>query len=134
RKYIMASCAMPGLFQAQEIDGDLYWDGGIADPIPFEHWLENDRIKKIIVHQVVPLDSTQPDYSKFSFLSGLERSHEIISDELIRLRLEMARRRGVKVFWVRTETPKLGPHRMKRGHINFELGRKAALENRKLLS
>lgn len=164
RDYIMASSAMPGLFQAQRIDGDLYWDGGIADPIPFEHWLENDGIRRIIVHQVVPVsrdrrDSRRHEYrnigaslslqkgpdhetvyrsggqapEKFSFLSALERSHEIISDELIRLRLEMARSRGVKVLWFRTETPRLGPHRMHRGRINFELGRRAALDNAHLL-
>ncbi|HBS04811.1 MAG TPA: hypothetical protein DEA96_07605 [Leptospiraceae bacterium] len=161
REYIMASCAMPGLFQAQKINGDLYWDGGIADPIPFEHWLENDRIRRIIVHQVIPIATGRKKYrkdeylrgrsdsaprqvpdnqlvyrsgsdespEKFSFLSALERSHEIISDELIRLRLEMARSRGVKVLWFRTETPRLGPHKMHRGGINFELGRKVALDN-----
>ena len=169
REYIMASAAMPGLFQAQNIEGDLYWDGGIADPIPFEHWLENDRIRRIIVHQVVPVstgrrNSRRDEYrsvgqslksgkesdrqadhevlyrsgseapERFSFLSALERSHEIISDELIRLRLQMARSQGVKVLWFRTETPRLGPHRMRRGGINFELGRKAALDNASLLN
>ncbi|MBU44765.1 MAG: hypothetical protein CMN76_16200 [Spirochaetaceae bacterium] len=163
REYIMASCAMPGLFQAQRINGDLYWDGGIADPIPFEHWLDNDRIRRIIVHQVIPVSQERkasrkdeyysgggdarlnPDHQtvyrsgtdsapeKFSFLSALERSHEIISDELIRLRLEMARSRGVKVLWFRTETPRLGPHRMRRGGVNFELGRKVALDNASIL-
>ena len=163
REYIMASCAMPGLFQAQKINGDLYWDGGIADPIPFEHWLENDRIRKIVVLHVISIatgrkKSRKDEYiepqsdarkspdnqlvyrsgsddspEKFSFLSALERSHEIISDELIRLRLEMARSRGVKVLWFRTETPRLGPHKMHRGGVNFELGRRAALDNARLM-
>ena len=131
REFILASCAMPGLFQAQRINGDLYWDGGIADPVPFEHWLEHDHIKRIIVHQVVPLSENSS--GGYHFLGALERSHEIISDELIRLRLELARRSGIEVFWFRTQTPKLGPHRMNRGHINLELGRRAALKNREVL-
>ena len=65
RDYVMASAAMPGLFQAKEIDGDLYWDGGIADPIPFEHWLENDRIRRIIVHQVIPVAMERKKSSRF---------------------------------------------------------------------
>lgn len=134
REYVMASCAMPGLFQAQEISGDMFWDGGIADPVPFEHWLEEGRIRRIIVHQVVPLEAggqaTAPGSSrKFTFLGALERSHEIVSDELIRLRLDLAKRAGVQVYWFRTETPKLGPHRMQYGARNHELGRRAALRH-----
>lgn len=134
REYILASCAMPGLFQAQNIGGQLYWDGGIADPVPFEQWLEHDHIKRIIVHQVVPVSDTAQQTGRFHFLGALERSHEIISDELIRLRLELARRAGIQVLWFRTQTPKLGPHRMRQGHVNFELGRQAALKNRELLA
>ena len=133
REFILASCAMPGLFQAQRINGDLYWDGGIADPVPFEHWFEHDHIRRIIVHQVVPLSGESGSRGAYHFLGALERSHEIISDELIRLRLELARRSGIEVYWFRTETPRLGPHRMNRGHINLELGRRAALQNRNVL-
>lgn len=140
REFVLASCAMPGLFQAQRINGDLYWDGGIADPVPFEHWLEHDRIRRIIVHQVIPLSSAggtsagkKESNESFHFLGALERSHEIISDELIRLRLDLARRAGIEVYWFRTETPKLGPHRMNRGHVNFEIGRRAALQNAAVL-
>jgi NTE family protein len=35
-KHIMASCALPPGFPAVEIDGVMYWDGGILDNTPLE--------------------------------------------------------------------------------------------------
>ncbi len=45
---IWASCALPIIFKPEEIDGQLYMDGGISDPIPFRRALD-DGCDKIIV-------------------------------------------------------------------------------------
>lgn len=47
-RYVMASCALPMLFPPVEIGGEQYMDGGITDPIPAQHALD-DGCDKIIV-------------------------------------------------------------------------------------
>ncbi len=48
-KVLIASCALPILFQSVEIDGNKYLDGGIADPIPFEKAFEEGCDKVIVI-------------------------------------------------------------------------------------
>lgn len=47
-KEVIASCALPLLFKPVEINGTLYYDGGISNSIPFKKALE-DGCDKIIV-------------------------------------------------------------------------------------
>ncbi len=46
---ITASCALPILFKPIEINGKLYMDGGIVDPIPTEFALNNGCDKAIVL-------------------------------------------------------------------------------------
>lgn len=46
---VIASCALPLLFQPVEIDGVPYMDGGIADPVPVEQALQAGCDKLIVV-------------------------------------------------------------------------------------
>lgn len=48
-RYVMASCALPFLFPPVEIDGNLYMDGGISDPIPAQHALDDGCDKVIVI-------------------------------------------------------------------------------------
>ncbi len=48
-KILWASCALPFLFRPEEIDGQLYMDGGISDPIPFRKALDDGCDKVIVV-------------------------------------------------------------------------------------
>ncbi len=132
-EYVMASCAMPVLFKIQEVDGHQLWDGGIADPVPFEHWLDDRRIRRIVVHIV---DSTPEPGAKqkLSFIEAMGQSHDIISDELVRLKLDLARRAGKEVVVVETKTPRLGPGKLDGGRQNIELGRRSALEHAERIS
>lgn len=57
---VWASCALPIIFQPEEIDGQLYMDGGISDPIPFQHAID-DGCDKIIT-----ILTRERSYSKFS--------------------------------------------------------------------
>lgn len=52
-KTVVASCALPILFQPVEIDGQLYMDGGITDSIPFQKALDEgcDKIVVIITRE-----------------------------------------------------------------------------------
>lgn len=46
---LWASCALPFLFQPVDIDGVLYMDGGISDPIPFRRAIDEGCDKIITV-------------------------------------------------------------------------------------
>ncbi len=46
---LRATCALPMFFPAIELDGQKYYDGGIADPIPVRKALEDGCDKVIIV-------------------------------------------------------------------------------------
>lgn len=47
-KKVVASCALPIMFQPVEIDGQLYMDGGITDSIPFQRAID-EGCEKIVV-------------------------------------------------------------------------------------
>ncbi len=48
-KVVVASCALPIMFQPVEIDGNLYMDGGITEPIPFRKALEEGCDKTVVI-------------------------------------------------------------------------------------
>ena len=105
-EYIVASCAVPGLFAAQELDSGHFWDGGVADPLPFEHLLDDPQIRTIVLH-LVESSSDEPAHS---FYGALVRSHGIISSEIIRLKTLLARHKRKELMILRTRTapPKPG--------------------------
>ena len=46
---LVASCALPLLFKPVEINGELYMDGGVADPVPFEKAIRDGCDRVIVV-------------------------------------------------------------------------------------
>lgn len=52
---VMASAALPFLFQAVEIDGVPYWDGGYMSNPPLMPFLQNTDAEDVIVVQINPV-------------------------------------------------------------------------------
>ncbi|MCP5481935.1 MAG: patatin-like phospholipase family protein [Spirochaetales bacterium] len=125
---VLASCAVPGMFAAQAVGADLYWDGGVADPVPFEHWLEDRRVRLIVIHLALNTAELQSRAAphRFGFYGGLARSHQIISDEIYRLKSELARRAGKRLLVYRTITPRPGPHLLNLGPRCQQMGARTA--------
>ncbi len=48
-KIVVASCALPIMFQPVEIGGKLYMDGGISDSIPYEKAIEEGCDKIVVI-------------------------------------------------------------------------------------
>ncbi len=46
---VWASCALPLLFKPENLEGNLYMDGGIADPVPFKKAFSDGCDKVIVV-------------------------------------------------------------------------------------
>ncbi len=47
--YIKASCSIPLVCKAREIDGREYYDGGVADPIPLDKAIEDGCDKIVLI-------------------------------------------------------------------------------------
>jgi NTE family protein len=51
-EHVMASAALPPAFPAVEIDGELYWDGGLVSNTPLDWVLSNRRDVNTLIFQV----------------------------------------------------------------------------------
>lgn len=128
--FMVASCAYPGLFAAHTIDGQHYWDGGIAIPAPVEPWIRDPEIHTILIHQVLNCGEIRAHESGKTptIFNAVGVSHQIIGDEILRIQIELARHCGKRVTVLRTVTPRAGLWRQKLGPKLVELGRATAFE------
>ncbi len=51
-EHIMASGALPPGFPAVEIDGEFYWDGGIASNTPLDYVLDSEQADNLLIFQI----------------------------------------------------------------------------------
>ncbi len=108
---ILASVAFPGMFAAQRHNGSRYWDGGLANPLPFDHWLTDPAIETIILHVVSNPESdlTPEARGRMGIRGAAGLAHEAISAELLRLKTDLARRAGKRLLFLRTSAPRPRP-------------------------
>jgi predicted acylesterase/phospholipase RssA len=136
-EFVLASGALPGLFAAREINGARYWDGGIANPLPFEVWLEDAAIESIVVHSIVgPAARFRSEEGRRLTVGGaLALSHQVIGDELCRWKVKAAEAAGKRVILLRTETPRSGRVTTRRAALAAaDAGLATARANQALLS
>src|SRR6478672_3547002 len=74
-EHIMASGALPPGFPSIEIEGEHYWDGGIASNTPLDHVLEEEFNRDLLIFQV-DLFSARGDLPT-SLLEAAEREKDI---------------------------------------------------------
>src|SRR3954464_10661667 len=74
-EHIMASGALPPGFPSVEIEGEHYWDGGIASNTPLDHILEEEFNRDLLIFQV-DLFSARGDLPT-SLLEAAEREKDI---------------------------------------------------------
>jgi NTE family protein len=51
-EHVMASGALPPGFPAVEIDGEFFWDGGIASNTPLDYVLDQESVEDLLIFQV----------------------------------------------------------------------------------
>ena len=112
---VYASCAYPGLFRAAEVDGELFWDGGLLDKAPIEALHKAFAPRTILVHYL-------PSRSVLGKLAGwaaypraMARAMAALREDHVRLQVEAVRARGVEVVLVTSELAALGPTRLSGG-------------------
>ena len=136
-EFILASVTSPGFFAARPVEGSLYWDGGIANSLPFDHWIADPEIDTIILHTIVNPEERKVRETKAPLrISGaVNLSHQIICDELLRLKMDLARLAGKRVILLRTLAPR--PSLWNAGKLGarcVELGRATVEENQHALA
>ena len=109
-EYAVASCLVPGLFQARRVDGKLFCDGGTVDVSPFEHWLGEPEVETIVIHEIVHEADSRPRApgGGTNLAVAMALCHEIMSDRLLHYRLQLAAASGKKVIHLRTMAPHPG--------------------------
>lgn len=85
--HIMASGALPPGFPAVEIDGELYWDGGVASNTPLDYVLEEEVENDLLIFQVDLFSArgTLPT----TLLEAAEREKDIRYSSRTRLNTDM---------------------------------------------
>lgn len=133
---ILASGAFPGLFAACPVGKHWFWDGGVANPLPFDHWIDDPGIDTILLHVVANPEAiaarNRGRPQRMSQAIGL--SHQIICDELRRLKLDLARRAGKQLLLLRTLAPRprlWNPAKIGAGCV--EIGAATVEQNRSIL-
>lgn len=136
---LLASCALPILFPEIEVNGKLYMDGGISDPIPFEKALKDGCEKTVVIltrersyikEEEKALKLAAFKYRKYpKFADALKKRTEVynLSHQKV---LDLERKGEIFVFapedtsnWGRTDSNSENIKRI------YEEGRKVALEN-----
>ncbi|HEY0912220.1 MAG TPA: DUF3734 domain-containing protein [Bradyrhizobium sp.] len=74
-EHIMASGALPPGFPSIEIDGEHYWDGGIATNTPLDYVLDEEVKKDLLIFQVDLFSARGP--LPTSLLEAAEREKDI---------------------------------------------------------
>ncbi|MGV3533809.1 MAG: patatin-like phospholipase family protein [Chthoniobacteraceae bacterium] len=109
---IMASCALPGFLAPRRMDGELLWDGGLGSGVPIEQWIDVAEITHIAAHTLIheELLRAREKPERLTFPGAMMTGHQLTADELLRWKLELARRMGKTVVAIETVTqrPRLG--------------------------
>jgi predicted acylesterase/phospholipase RssA len=129
--FVVASCAVPPIFCAQKIDGELYLDGGFTDESPFEQWIDDPEIQTIIIHQIIPENTGEWRFTKRSnFITCWGAMHEITSGELLKVRISKAEAAGKRVVIHQTVAPRpklIASTRL--AHANYQVAYETLLKS-----
>ncbi|HTK35227.1 MAG TPA: patatin-like phospholipase family protein [Caulobacteraceae bacterium] len=86
-EHIMASGALPPAFPPVEIDGELYWDGGLVSNTPLQYVLDQEQEKDLTIAQV-DLFSAEGQLPR-TMLEAAERDKDIRYSSRTRVSTDM---------------------------------------------
>lgn len=114
---VHATCAYPGLFRAVEIDGQLYWDGGLVDKAPAVALRQTEvgaTLDALLVHYL-PSRGEGELKGPMAYAKGLSAGMTAIRRDHFRLQLELLKAWGVPTYVVVSELPAVSPKELHRG-------------------
>ncbi|MGU3285124.1 patatin-like phospholipase family protein [Methylobacterium mesophilicum] len=89
-EHIMASGALPPGFPPVEIDGELYWDGGLVSNTPLEYVLDQEQTRDLRIFQVDLFSARGP--MPRTLVEAAEREKDIRFSSRTRLNTDAALR------------------------------------------
>jgi NTE family protein len=119
---VMASCAVPMLFEIQRVEGKCYLDGGIAGDLPFGHLIDDPSIDVLLLHRIRHHQGSTPGFFRRAIGHSFGVTRRTIANEVHRLRLDLARSRGKRVLEIETLTPFPGLFSHRLAPTCYELG------------
>ncbi|MEZ4467749.1 MAG: patatin-like phospholipase family protein [bacterium] len=109
----LASCALPLMFRAVELDGRPHVDGGLLDKVPVRAPGAPAPLDVLLVH-LLPSASLSGPFPRdpWRFVNA---ALDLVRDDAWRLQAAWAETQGVEVIGIETALPRLGPFRLGRG-------------------
>ena len=134
-KAIQASGSVPMLFQATEIDGALYVDGGISSKAPVEALADLCDLDRILVHFITSQNVKKAgnDFMKKRF-TPWRMQHIAINTARVEdyeRQKRIVALRGVEVIEINTGGPSVGPNSLDKGPAVYEAAKTSALKHLK---
>jgi predicted acylesterase/phospholipase RssA len=130
---ILASCAVPVLFNAVRIDRNYYWDGGLANSLPVEHLCDDPGIHTVILHHVThgSEHGARGLRGAPSIAQAFNVTHQVVNDQIYRLSCDKLEAAGKRVIYCETRTRR--PSLLRRHRRGFaEAGARTAAAHRRL--
>ena len=78
---LMASCCIPGVNQPIQKGGNLYFDGGLSDPIPIDKALE-EGCERLVIILTKPIGDLPPSKSDRLLSKLLHKHYPVAAEEL----------------------------------------------------
>ena len=119
--FIAASLAVPFLFQIQEIGGERFLDGGVANETPFDQWLDDPSVHTIVVH-TIRHEATVKPRRLWSVAGVAAATHAVTAAEFMRVRREKAEASGKRVHFLESRTPSPGVFQGRRARVLLDAG------------
>ena len=113
---VHATCAYPGLFRAVDLDGSLYWDGGLVDKAPALALAESDAgrsLDALLVHYLPSRVSGRMG-GPLAYVRGMDAGMAGLRHDHFRLQLR-ALEGKLPVYVVESDLPAVSPTTMDRG-------------------
>ncbi|WP_373046470.1 patatin-like phospholipase family protein [Vulgatibacter sp.] len=116
---IHASCAYPGLFRAVPFSRAQLWDGGLVDKAPILALAGQVELDAILVHYLpgkgrTTLEQT-PEDRWHGYVQAMARGLLAVRHENYELQGRLCEARGLPVYVVSPQLPRLSPGRLKEG-------------------
>ncbi len=126
---VHATCAYPGLFRAAEVEGKLYWDGGLIDKAPalalWETRAKEAGLEALLIHYL-PSRTRKVLAGPLAYTQGMAASMAAVRREHFRLQLVVLEKLSVPTYVVVSTLPPVSPTSMERGFDALDQGRLSA--------
>ena len=125
---VHASGAVPLMFRSVNIKQKHYVDGGLVDKAPIRALAEHEELDGIIVHYILSRSLKRKGNwflkKRFTPWWVYNHSHNIMRHMDFIHQVKWAQEKGLKVWIVCPNLPRLGPFKMKEGRKSFDMGYK----------